>query len=111
MIFWRADPHARSNIQQTAFSSAIHFQNIEVAQFLSTYVTKEELELKNTATRQTTKEVLEELIEGDPTKQTYQDLSNAIDAIELKYFIEDKIVEDNLMDDRIKRYALRDDEE
>lgn len=94
LIHWKADPQARSNLHMTAFFYAICYSNVEVSQFLSVYVTKEELELENFHNDQTAREAIEELILDDPTEEKYRDLLNIIDTIELRHIMEDRIKEE-----------------
>lgn len=102
LILWKTDPHARSNIQMTAFSYTIYYYNIEISRFLSVYVTKEELELKNLHNGQTPREGIEQSILHNPAEQKYHDLLNIIHTIELRHLMEDRIKkdveEDALMD-------------
>lgn len=94
LILWKANPHARSNIQMTPFSFAICYYNVEVSRFLSVYVTREELELVNLHSGQTPREAIEESISRNPAEQKYHDLLNIIDTIELRFLTEDRIKED-----------------
>lgn len=91
LLYWKADPHAISENQMTPFSCACNRGNVEVAEFLSTYVTKEELELEQTYTGNTPKEELHEKIMDSPNQRKYHDLLKIICDIELKYLIKERI--------------------
>lgn len=98
LLFWKADPHIRSFNQKTAFVCAINNTNVEIAQFLSIYLTREELELEVVYTGQTPREEVEDKLMRDPTEQKYQDLFKIITDIEVRHLVEDRIEEEALID-------------
>lgn len=98
LIYWKADPHARTNNQMTPFYCACSHGNVEVAEFLSPYVTREELELKQAITGNTPKAELEELLLESLNKQKFHDLLKIISDIELRHLVQDRIDEDAMLD-------------
>lgn len=65
LLFWKADSHSRSANQITPFYCACNHRHVEVAEYLSKYVTKEELQLEQINTGNTVKKDVEkELIEN-----------------------------------------------
>lgn len=91
LIHWKADPYARSANQMTAFFCACSRGNVEVAEFLSTYVTREELQLKQTITGKTPKTELEEQLLESPNKEKFLHLLKMINDIEIRHLVQDRV--------------------
>ncbi len=66
LIAWKADPHALSMNLMTAFACACNCRHVEVARYLSEYVTQEELEVEQTHTGNTVKAEVQEKLREFP---------------------------------------------
>lgn len=93
LLFCNADPHAITIHQTTAFSCACINGHIEVAEYLSFYVTREELELRATFNDNKIKEDLELRLEEIPNDRKTDDLLKIIFNIEIRNLIQEKIAE------------------
>lgn len=98
LIYWNANPHARINHQMTPFYCACSHGNVEVAEFLSPYVTRKELGLRQAITGNTPKAELEELLLESLNKQKYHDLLKIVSDIELRHLVQDRINEEAMLD-------------
>ena len=93
LLFWNADPHAITNMQATAFSTACTKHEVQIAKYLSPYVTKEELELRSAFNDNTIKEDLELSLEEFPNDRKIKDLLDIIFKIEIRHIIQEQKAE------------------
>ena len=91
LIAWKANPHTRSANQMTPFFCACNKGQVEVASFLSHYITKEELELEQSNTGNTVKTEMEEKFRDFPNETKYDMLLKIICDIELRHLVEERI--------------------
>ena len=91
LIAWKANPHAKSVHQMIPFFYACKNGQVEVASYLSQYVTKEELELKNSITGDTIKTEMEEGFRYFPREKNYDMLLKIICDIEFRHLVKEKI--------------------
>lgn len=90
LLFWKANPHSRSDNQMTPFYCACNHRHVEVAEYLSRYVTKEELQLKQTNTGNTVKENMEKDLMANPNHPKLEQLLKLIEDIELRHLVEER---------------------
>lgn len=93
LIFWNADPHIITFHQTTAFSCACKEGHVEVAEYLSRYVTREELELRGEFSNKTIKEEMELRLVQIPNDRKTNDLLKIIFNIEMRHLIQKRIAE------------------
>ena len=91
LIAWKANPHTLSADLMTAFSCACDCGHVEVARYLSAYVTREELELEQIHNGHTVKVEVEEKLREFPHQTKYDDLLKIICDIEIRHLIEERI--------------------
>ena len=90
LLFWKANPHARSVNQMYPFFCACNKGQVEVASYLSHYVTKEELGLEQLYTGNTVKTETEEKFREFPNETKYDMLLKIIFDIELRHLVEER---------------------
>lgn len=90
LIAWKANPHIRSANLMTAFSCACNRGQVEVANYLSQYVTREELELQQIHTGNTVKAEVEEKLKEFPDQTQYDALLEIINNIEIRHLVEER---------------------
>lgn len=90
LLFWKANPHSRSENQMTPFYCACNHRHVEVAEYLSRYVTKEELQLEQTNTGNTVKENMEKDLMANPNHPKLERLLKLIEDIELRHLVEER---------------------
>lgn len=91
LIAWKANPHAVSTNLMTAFSCACDYGHVEVARYLSVYVTREELELEQIHNGHTVKVEVEEKLREFPHQTKYDTLLKIICDIEIRHLVEERI--------------------
>lgn len=91
LIYWNADPHAISTDRMAALTFACDAKHVEVARYLSKYVTREELELKPVHTRRTVKAQAQIMLKASPDMTEYDSLLEIIQNIEIRHLVEERI--------------------
>ena len=94
LIAWKANPHAVSIDLMTAFACACACEHVEVARYLSEYVTREELELEQTYYGHTVRVEVEKNLRQFPHQTKYDTLLKIICDIEIRHLVEERIATD-----------------
>lgn len=90
LVAWKANPHVLSNTLMTAFTYACTNGHVEVARYLSEYVTREELEVEQTHSGITVKTEVEQKLREFPNLTQYDTLLNIIHDIEVRHLVEER---------------------